>query len=119
MPSACSQFASQEFNLLTDPGVAIEQDHLLSLDSAAAAFGAVTGFAQELFAAHFDVESLRLKNQFLQACFVFVLSGRHGSRYQVASDYGQNCRVCKPKPVFPLAKKSFLAIVPRVTRRAA
>jgi hypothetical protein len=65
--------------LLSKSGVAVEQDHLLSVDSAAAAFCPVTRFAQKLFAAHFDAEPLRLKNEFLQARFVFVLSGRHAS----------------------------------------
>jgi len=74
-----SQLSSQKFDLLRKPCIAVEQDHVLSLESARAASCAVTRFTQKLFSANFDVEPLRAKDEFLQASFLFAFGDRHAS----------------------------------------
>jgi hypothetical protein len=72
-----SQLSSQKFDLLRKSCIAVEQDHVLSIESAPPASCAVTRFTQKLFSANFYVERLRAKDEFLQASFLFAFGGSH------------------------------------------
>jgi hypothetical protein len=54
--SVFDEFTSEEFDLVPERGVAVQNDEVLLLEPAAAALGPITDFAMQFFRAHLYVE---------------------------------------------------------------
>jgi len=71
------QFACQKLDLIGDARITVEQYNILTFDPAAAALGAVAGFAQKLLGAHLNIALPGAEDEFLKTSFLFVLRRGH------------------------------------------
>jgi len=71
------QLAREKFDLIAEAGVAIEQDHFLSVHPAAPALGAIAGLAQKFLSAHLNISALGAEDEFLKTGFLLVLVSSH------------------------------------------
>ena len=67
------KLAGEEFDLIADGGGAIDEDDLLAVNPATAAFGSITGLAQKLFRSYLNVQLLGAEDQFLKTGFLLGL----------------------------------------------
>ena len=67
----------KKFDLIADPRVAVDQNHILPSETTATASRAVAGFAQKLFRPHLDIAATRADDQLLKTGFLFVLGRSH------------------------------------------
>lgn len=59
------QLAGEKFNLVADRRVAVDQDNILAIDTAAAAMDAIARFAQQFFLAHLNIHRFGPDDQVL------------------------------------------------------
>ncbi len=66
------QFTGEEFDLIAEGRVPVEQDHVFTLNPTTPAADAVTGFAEQFFRPHGDIHPLGARDEILEARFLMI-----------------------------------------------